>query len=155
MCRMRGRRLEGGDKPMPSPSSEPDLTDLLDAAAAAGDSHPYASGLMVRAAELIRGSRAAGFNVSRKYSLAEIEEMRRDVDRLGWPLNSREHERWTAVEERLRTYMLNGTDPQELHEAADAAVSRKMQEYLERRRDVAAKRPSLDFPYAGGIGGGI
>jgi hypothetical protein len=48
----------------------------------------------------------------RKYSVAEIDEMR---DSVGLMLIGGDHK---AVEERLRTYMLNGTEPGELAAAA-------------------------------------
>jgi hypothetical protein len=50
----------------------------------------------------------------RKYSVSEIDRMRRAVAlmMIGPCRNGAE------VEDRLRTYMLNGTDPEELDEAA-------------------------------------
>ncbi len=47
----------------------------------------------------------------RKYSVAEIDRMRHAIS-CGYmgPSNS------TLIEDRLRTYMLNGTDPEELEQ---------------------------------------
>lgn len=53
----------------------------------------------------------------RKYSVAEIDQMRRTLRGLfhsGYEFGDRE--------DALRTYMLNGTDPQEL---TDAALARR------------------------------
>lgn len=51
----------------------------------------------------------------RKYSVAEIDQMRWWVTMMyRGPINP------TLIEERLRTYMLNGTTPKELEEACVA-----------------------------------
>ncbi len=55
----------------------------------------------------------------RKYSVAEIDHMRKTVRRLIYSMgvtNSQWEESSRIVEDRLRTYMLNGTDPEELDE---------------------------------------
>lgn len=49
----------------------------------------------------------------RKYSVAEIDRMRKAID-------STYYLQAPAVEDRLRTYMLNGTDPEELERAMHA-----------------------------------
>ena len=51
----------------------------------------------------------------RKYSVAEIDQMRRDVRELNGGHSGND----MVAEEMLRTYMLNGTEPDELKEAAD------------------------------------
>lgn len=61
----------------------------------------------------------------RKYSVAEIDRMRDAVHTLCTPVGV--GHRPVEVEERLRTYMLNGTDPEELE---DAASERRNQYYL-------------------------
>jgi hypothetical protein len=53
----------------------------------------------------------------RKYSVAEIDEMRAAVAGM-WSMPADETLKMRLVEERLRTYMLNGTEPSELEEAA-------------------------------------
>ena len=62
--------------------------------------------------------------VERKYSVAEIDRMRRALERICTPTNRgyfpAEVEK--RVEERLRTYMQNGTDPEELEAALYAHV---------------------------------
>jgi hypothetical protein len=53
----------------------------------------------------------------RKYSIQEIDRMRQCI-RYSYPsgVPYYEHERAADIENRLRTYMLNGTDPKELEE---------------------------------------
>lgn len=62
----------------------------------------------------------------RKYSVSEIDEMRFNIRRAFGPGSYYEAERAAAVEDRLRTHMQNGTDPEELRDAAD---QRMMKEY--------------------------
>lgn len=50
----------------------------------------------------------------RRYTIAEIDQMRRDVRELAGDYGSK-----ALAEEMLRTYMINGTAPEELREAAD------------------------------------
>ena len=54
----------------------------------------------------------------RKYSVGEIDRMRKALERICIrpmvPYNPVEKQR--EIEEHLRTYMLNGTDPEELEE---------------------------------------
>ena len=58
--------------------------------------------------------------MSRTYSVDEIDRMRRALvwllPRGPWHGNEREE----AIEQQLRTHMLNGTEPGELESAADA-----------------------------------
>lgn len=54
----------------------------------------------------------------RKYSVHEIDQMRKIIEFFGFgngPYDERE--RASSVENRLRTYMLNGTTPEELSAA--------------------------------------
>lgn len=65
--------------------------------------------------------------MERKYSVAEIDAMRRDVGTLCARFNVSydPKKRTVEIEERLRTYMANGTAPEEVRKAAS--------EYLERQ----------------------
>lgn len=71
----------------------------------------------------------------RKYSVAEIDQMRSS---LTYQIETAELDVWTDkhvrhdVEEKLRTYMLNGTDPAEL-EAAAIEAGRRAAEYRKMR----------------------
>lgn len=58
--------------------------------------------------------------MERKYSISEIDQMRRALEALASYRHQVFHpaERAAAVEDRLRTHMLNGTDPEELEEEA-------------------------------------
>lgn len=55
----------------------------------------------------------------RKYSVVEIDQMRRDLHRLYIEREPCERE------EYLRTYMLNGTEPEEIKKAVDEKIERK------------------------------
>lgn len=68
--------------------------------------------------------------MTRKYSLDEIDQMRLAVLDLagGWRASL------AVVEDRLRTYMLNGTDPEELVHAAKEHEVRRLE--LQAARDV-------------------
>lgn len=57
--------------------------------------------------------------MTRKYDVAEIDRMRAAVARL--LVNSGA----TNAEDHLRTYMVNGTDPEELEKYADVVEARK------------------------------
>lgn len=67
----------------------------------------------------------------RKYSVGEIDHMRRCI-RFSYPsgVSYYEQERAAEIENRLRTYMQNGTDPRELDEMMSAIIStqQKMQQ---------------------------
>lgn len=54
----------------------------------------------------------------RKYSISEIDRMRRAI-RYSYPSGVCyiQHERDADIENRLRTYMQNGTEPEELEKA--------------------------------------
>jgi hypothetical protein len=69
--------------------------------------------------------------VSRKYSVQEIDQMRAAIDR-GFYRPCDDMKAAALVEDRLRTHMLNGTEPNELERAADAFVA-EWQKQLERR----------------------
>ena len=56
--------------------------------------------------------------MKRKYSVAEIDRMR-DAVALMVPVRESNLDRVIEIEERLRTYMANGTEPDELESAAD------------------------------------
>lgn len=66
----------------------------------------------------------------RKYSLSEIDEMREAIQtimfgplRWGGPASRDMTEvRGPQIEDRLRTYMMNGTEPEELGRAASVAA---------------------------------
>lgn len=70
----------------------------------------------------------------RKYSVAEIDHMRRSC----WVLFR--HDDRTPIEEGLRTYMLNGTEPDELRTVADAILKRATDE---RAKDAEARRAKM------------
>jgi len=55
----------------------------------------------------------------RKYSVAEIDLMRRYVAATVLDFSMTPEFRAATIEERLRTYMLNGTDPDELRVVAE------------------------------------
>ena len=58
-------------------------------------------------------------NQQRKYSVGEIDRMRTLIGCLYWPgISYDPGQRSAEIEDRLRTYMLNGTDPSELEAAA-------------------------------------
>jgi hypothetical protein len=69
----------------------------------------------------------------RKYSVEEIDAMRGSV-RCMFPsgVSYRREERTKEIEERLRTYMVNGTTPEELSAAA--------QDFQKREYDVFRQR---------------
>jgi hypothetical protein len=56
--------------------------------------------------------------MKRKYSVAEIDQMR-NVVALMVPERERPSDRVIEIEERLRTYMASGTEPDELECAND------------------------------------
>lgn len=59
----------------------------------------------------------------RKYSVTEIDEMRLSIAHIyyfGETYDGRE--RTADIENRLRTYMLNGTDPEELKAVAEENI---------------------------------
>jgi hypothetical protein len=68
----------------------------------------------------------------RKYSIAEIDRMRRAV---AFSCSCKE------VEDRLRTYMLNGTDPEELERMKADIIEARIQQ-KRAARDLSAQRPA-------------
>lgn len=58
----------------------------------------------------------------RKYSVAEIDRMRRDVSTIA-NLGGQAFEGAAVIEGRLRTYMLNGTEPEELSAEAERIMA--------------------------------
>lgn len=55
--------------------------------------------------------------MDRKYSVYDIDAMRKAVERFGWMANSGSYypaDRAKEIEERVRTYMVAGVDPDEL-----------------------------------------
>jgi hypothetical protein len=62
------------------------------------------------------------------YSVKEIDRMRHAI---GY-LVPDTPERRADIEDRLRTYMLNGTDPEELEAAKNEEIERRVQEKRER-----------------------
>jgi hypothetical protein len=62
----------------------------------------------------------------RRYTVAEIDEMRRWVGGLTTTIGLSEDARARVIEDRLRTYMLNGTTPAELHAEFDAELTRDL-----------------------------
>lgn len=79
----------------------------------------------------------------RKYSVSEIDQMRNSVDWMTTPYGAYYPEKRKAeIEDRLRTYMLNGTEPRELHEAAMEISRLRYEAYLasQQRREDWAKR---------------
>lgn len=62
-------------------------------------------------------------SLRRKYSVAEIDAMRRAISwsyPSGGPFYAAE--RAAEIEQRLQTYMMNGTDPAELEDVANARL---------------------------------
>lgn len=99
--------------------------------------------------------------MSRKYSLDEIDQMRRDIDRIvegvrhyQWSpsgcfssgITYNAAERAAKIEDRLRTYMQNGTDPAEL-EAKVKSIHDAEQKDIDRQRDAwIAKNGPVPVP---------
>lgn len=65
---------------------------------------------------------ATAMTNQRKYSVDEIDAMRDSIQRIYGMYSSNEAKN---IEERLRTFMMNGTDPSELIARADAARCRQ------------------------------
>lgn len=63
----------------------------------------------------------------RKYSVSEIDQMRRSVTVMlgGYRASA------ATVEDHLRTYMINGTSPEELAEAAHTATERAWERHCQ------------------------
>lgn len=71
----------------------------------------------------------------RKYSISELDRMRRA---LRWLKPYRSEETTPLlIEDRLRTYMLNGTDPEELEQAA-SVIEEEWKEKRRKAREEAA-----------------
>lgn len=73
----------------------------------------------------------------RKYSVAEIDLMRQAIERLRslTSVSRQSIDGSKDVEARLRTYMLNGTSPEELQDAAKAyTLAQRRREWLLDRR---------------------
>lgn len=66
----------------------------------------------------------------RKYSVSEIDQMRRNIEH-SYPSGVAYYaeERSKQIEDRLRTYMLNGTEPSELAEMCQAAMRANQQQW--------------------------
>jgi hypothetical protein len=63
--------------------------------------------------------------MGRKYSVEEIDQMRRSIDTMMSSHRSYDPvEQAKKIEERLRTYMLNGTEPDELKRNASEHFDR-------------------------------
>jgi hypothetical protein len=71
--------------------------------------------------------------VTRKYSVAEIDAMRRSVERMskrvGGPNGGTDFD--IRVEQRLRTYMVAGAAPDEMERAAEEAFKQYLADYEE------------------------
>lgn len=72
----------------------------------------------------------------RKYSVSELDRMRRDLYWLHRPQGSyRESEHNAHLENILRTHMQNGTDPDELKAAVEELAKRETEETRKRERE--------------------
>jgi hypothetical protein len=70
--------------------------------------------------------------MNRRYSIEEIDRMRVAVHRMyRWANNDATP---AAIEDRLRTFMANGSDPDEMEKIADQRAAGFMDEYLRDRR---------------------
>jgi hypothetical protein len=78
---------------------------------------------------------------SRKYSVAEIDEMRMYLE---WMSHMGDFAERT-VEDRLRTYMLNGTRPAELKEAHEKSFARWQENQLVAERQRVALRSAMEL----------
>jgi len=80
----------------------------------------------------------------RKYSVAEIDRMREDIGRM-FPLGVAYDPDWRArqIEDKLRTYMLNGTDPDELAAESDKYRAADIEWFI-RNHEIAAQRQPPD-----------
>lgn len=67
--------------------------------------------------------------MTRKYSCAEIDQMRAAIEN-GFCRPADDAKAAIIIEERLRTYMANGTSPQELETAAEEFYKRFEALYL-------------------------
>lgn len=67
----------------------------------------------------------------RKYSIAEIDQMRAAIRSICIQSGVAYYpaEKTAEIEERLRTYMINGTEPVELRNAADKTIRQRMEMY--------------------------
>jgi hypothetical protein len=88
--------------------------------------------------------------MQRTYTVAEIDQMRRDVRELNGGHGGND----MVAEEMLRTYMLNGTEPADLKEAADKRRAGRplMNEYFSpetQRQDAASVRNGPLKPWNG------
>ena len=84
-------------------------------------------------------------HLARKYSVAEIDEMRRYVGAL-YPcgVSYRAHDRAADVEDRLRTHMQNGTEPSELAVAVEKHFEKELQaKEAERKMRESAPPPRV------------
>lgn len=80
------------------------------------------------------------------YSLSEIDAMRKSVDMLATSLGGSwdPRQRAAEVEDRLRTYMQNGTDPEELSAAATEHWHQEGERWRQNQLILAAKQaPAL------------
>lgn len=77
----------------------------------------------------------------RRYTLAELDAMRRSITLIHWPTNAsfNASQRAMEVENFLRTHMQNGSSPEDLNEHATVAVV---------RRDIPRLRAMQDPDYA-------
>jgi hypothetical protein len=61
----------------------------------------------------------------RKYSVSEIDRMRRAITEVVWDQHWSPKTQAPVIEDRLRTYMLNGTEPEELEALSKPIVEKR------------------------------
>lgn len=83
--------------------------------------------------------------MDRKYTVAEIDQMRSSI-RWSYPCGVSYYpdQREREIEDRLRTYMLNGTEPEELVEMGRRAQEREQEIALARQAALMAESPSIE-----------
>jgi hypothetical protein len=79
--------------------------------------------------------------VPRKYSVSEIDQMRSAVS-IMFPITY--NAKAAEIEDRLRTYMIAGTDPDELEQSAKEYRKRDFEAFAQNQKIAAEQRNALD-----------
>ena len=83
----------------------------------------------------------------RKYSVSEMDRMRRTLSWLHRPGGPyRQHEEDARMENILRTYMQNGTDPEELETAMNEMIARQGEARRQREAEQEKKPADPERP---------
>jgi hypothetical protein len=81
----------------------------------------------------------------RRYTISEIDEMRESLSRM-YPVGAsyKSAEREAQTEDRLRTHMQNGTDPDELKAASKDYCEKEIRRFQEWRRICEQQRVAME-----------